>query len=75
MQAQIVNKIFEIFSKNNPNPKTELIYKNDFTLLVAVILSAQATDISVNLATKSLFETYDTPEKILELGKDGLKNI
>ena len=73
MQAQIVNKIFEIFSKNNPSPKTELIYKNDFTLLVAVMLSAQATDISVNLATKSLFETYDTTEKILELGEDGLK--
>ncbi|QCS24734.1 endonuclease III [Rickettsia parkeri] len=73
MQAQIVNKIFEIFSKNNPNPKTALIYKNDFTLLVAVILSAQATDISVNLATKSLFATYDTPEKILELGEEGLK--
>ncbi|MCZ6886534.1 MAG: endonuclease III [Rickettsia endosymbiont of Ixodes persulcatus] len=73
MQAQIVNKIFEILSKNNPNPKTELIYKNDFTLLVAVILSAQATDISVNLATKSLFEIYDTPKKILELSEEELK--
>ncbi|HJD62921.1 MAG TPA: endonuclease III [Rickettsia endosymbiont of Degeeriella rufa] len=73
MQAEIVNKIFEVFSKNNENPKTELVYKNDFTLLVAVILSAQATDVSVNLATKSLFETYDTPEKILGLGEEGLK--
>lgn len=73
MQAEIVNKIFEVFSKNNENPKTELIYKNDFTLLVAVILSAQATDVSVNLATKSLFEIYDTPEKILGLGEEGLK--
>ncbi|WP_341788484.1 MULTISPECIES: endonuclease III [unclassified Rickettsia] len=73
MQAEIVNKIFEVFSKNNKNPKTELVYKNDFTLLVAVILSAQATDVSVNLATKSLFETYDTPEKILGLGEEGLK--
>ncbi|WP_341787482.1 endonuclease III [Rickettsia endosymbiont of Cantharis rufa] len=73
MQAQIVNKIFEIFRKHNTNPKTELIYKNDFTLLVAVILSAQATDISVNLATKSLFKIYDTPEKILELGEERLK--
>ena len=73
MQVQIVNKIFEILSKNNPNPKTELIYKNNFTLLVAVILSAQANDISVNLATKSLFKIYDTPEKILELGEEGLK--
>lgn len=73
MQAQIVNKIFEILSKNNENPKTELVYKNDFTLLVAVILSAQATDISVNIATKPLFEIYDTPKKILELGNEGLK--
>lgn len=73
MQAEIVNKIFEVFSKNNENPKTELVYKNDFTLLVAVILSAQATDVSVNLATKSLFEIYDTPEKILGLGEEGLK--
>lgn len=79
MQAQIkdklrVDKIFEILSDNNENPKTELEYKNDFTLLVAVILSAQATDISVNLATKSLFEVYDTPEKVLRLGEEGLKN-
>ncbi|AAU04188.1 endonuclease III [Rickettsia typhi] len=73
MQAQIVNKIFEIFSKNNPKPQTALIYKNDFTLLVAVILSARATDISVNLVTKHLFETYNTPEKILALGEEGLK--
>nr|WP_253308432.1 endonuclease III [Rickettsia endosymbiont of Ceutorhynchus assimilis] len=79
MQAQIkdklwVDKIFKILSDNNENPKTELEYKNDFTLLVAVILSAQATDISVNLATKSLFEVYDTPEKVLRLGEEGLKN-
>ena len=73
MQAKIVNKIFETLSQNNENPKTELIYKNDFTLLVAVVLSAQATDVSVNLATKSLFEIYDIPEKILELGEEGLK--
>lgn len=73
MQAQIVNKIFEIFSRNNENPKTELVYKNYFTLLVAVILSAQATDVSVNLATNSLFDNYDTPEKFLGLGEEGLK--
>ncbi|MFY9590329.1 endonuclease III [Rickettsia endosymbiont of Halotydeus destructor] len=78
MQAQRkdklwVDKIFQILSDNNENPKTELEYKNEFTLLVAVILSAQATDISVNLATKSLFEIYDTPEKILQLGEERLK--
>lgn len=74
MQAKIVNKIFTIFKNSNENPTTELLYKNDFTLLVAVILSAQATDASVNLATESLFKTYDTPEKILKLGEDGLKH-
>lgn len=73
MQAEIINKIFETLSQNNSNPKTELEYVNDFTLLVAVVLSAQATDISVNKATKTLFAIYDTPEKMLELGEEGLK--
>lgn len=74
MQAQIIDKIFAILLNNNPKPQTELVYKNDFTLLVAVILSAQATDISVNLATKSLFAIYDAPEKMLQLGETGLKD-
>lgn len=74
MQIEIVEKIFEIFHKNNPNPKTELEYVNNFTLLVAVVLSAQSTDISVNKATKELFQHYDTPTKILQLGEDRLKN-
>lgn len=73
MKVAIVNKIFEIFCQNTPNPRTELEYSNNFTLAVAVILSAQATDISVNKATKNLFVKYDTPEKILSLGIDGLK--
>ena len=73
MQAEIIDKIFETLSHNNPEPKTELEYVNDFTLLVAVVLSAQATDVSVNKATKSLFATYDTPVKMLELGEEGLK--
>ena len=68
-----INKIFEIFQSHSPEPKTELDYKNNYTLLIAVILSAQATDKGVNLATKALFDKYDTPEKILELGLDGLK--
>ncbi|MDN3030849.1 MULTISPECIES: endonuclease III [Rickettsieae] len=74
MQAQIVDKIFEILSQNNSNPRTELEYVNNFTLLIAVVLSAQATDISVNKATRFLFKEYNTPEKILELGEEGLKN-
>lgn len=68
-----INKIFSIFEANNPEPKTELVYKNNYTLLLAVVLSAQATDKGVNLATKPLFEKYDTPEKIIELGIEGLK--
>lgn len=74
MQAQIVDKIFEILSQNNTSPRTELEYVNNFTLLIAVVLSAQATDVSVNKATRFLFEEYNTPEKILELGEEGLKN-
>ncbi|WP_341747649.1 endonuclease III [Candidatus Tisiphia endosymbiont of Dascillus cervinus] len=73
MQAQIVDKIFEILSQNNPTPRTELEYVNNFTLLVAVILSAQATDVSVNKATRLLFVKYNTPEKILELGEEGVR--
>jgi endonuclease-3 len=69
-----INKIFETFSKENPNPKTELDYTNNFTLLIAVVLSAQATDKRVNIVTKTLFEKYDTPEKIITLGLEGLKD-
>jgi endonuclease-3 len=56
-----------------PAPETELNYKNPFTLLVAVVLSAQATDAGVNKATKPLFAVADTPEKMLALGEAGLK--
>lgn len=66
-------KILEKFRQNNPEPKTELEYRNKFTLLVAIVLSAQATDVSVNKATQTLFLKYDTPEKLLNLGEEGLK--
>jgi endonuclease-3 len=69
-----VQNIFSIFEKENSAPQTELNYHNSYTLLVAVILSAQATDKGVNIATKDLFEKYDSPQKILELGLDGLKH-
>lgn len=72
-ELQAVDKIFNLFSIANPLPTTELIYSNNFTLLVAVILSAQATDVSVNKATKELFTNYDTAEKMLKLGEEGLK--
>ncbi|MES9946710.1 endonuclease III [Candidatus Thiodiazotropha sp. CDECU1] len=65
--------IFERLQTQNPNPTTELNYKTPFELLVAVILSAQATDKSVNKATQQLFPLANTPEKIFELGEEGLK--
>ena len=57
----------------NPNPKGELNYLNSYTLLVAVVLSAQATDVSVNKATKNLFKIAKTPEQMLDLGEEKLK--
>lgn len=68
-------KIIELFSRlqrQNPHPETELIYTNSYTLLVAVILSAQATDAGVNKATKGLFAVVDSPQKMLDLGLEGL---
>lgn len=59
---------FATLAADNPAPRTELEYKNTFTLLVAVVLSAQATDAGVNKATKDLFEAADTPEKMAALG-------
>jgi endonuclease III len=66
---QEVAAIFERFRQGEPEPKGELDHVNAFTLLVAVVLSAQATDIGVNKATKALFAIADTPEKMLELGE------
>jgi len=73
MNEQKRKKIFEVLKKHNPNPRTELNYKTKFELLIAVILSAQATDISVNKATQPLFKIANTPKKILALGEAGLK--
>ncbi len=61
------------FQKANPNPKSELHWSNPYTLLVAVVLSAQATDKGVNKATEKLFKVADTPQKMLELGEEGLR--
>lgn len=58
----------------NPNPTTELEYESNFELLIAVILSAQATDVSVNLATRRLYKKANTASTILDLGEDGLKD-
>jgi endonuclease-3 len=69
-----IDEIFTILHKLNPNPLTELYYTNNFTLLIAIILSAQSTDIGVNKATKELFSKYDTPKDILNLGELGLND-
>jgi len=68
-----VSEIFERLKKKDPAPRTELDYINPYTLLVAVALSAQATDISVNRATKELFQMADTPKAMLLLGEEKLK--
>lgn len=65
--------IFSRLQSTNPNPTTELKYKTPFELLVSVVLSAQATDVSVNKATEKLFEVANTPESILQLKEKGLK--
>ena len=65
-----VAAIFERFKAANPEPKGELEHVNAFTLLVAVVLSAQATDVGVNKVTRSLFQIADTPEKMLALGEE-----
>ncbi len=65
-------EIYARLSAANPEPRTELDFTNAFTLLVAVVLSAQATDKGVNRATKALFAAADTPEKMLALGEDGV---
>jgi endonuclease-3 len=64
---------FERLAAANPHPETELESVNDYTLLVAVVLSAQATDAGVNKATRRLFAEVDTPEKMVALGEEGLK--
>lgn len=66
-------EIFERLRDNNPNPTTELEYNSTFELLIAVILSAQATDVGVNKATRKLFPVANTPEAIYALGEEGLK--
>lgn len=73
MTPQKRKAIFARFAENNPSPTTELHYKNPFELLIAVILSAQATDVSVNKATIKLFKVANTPKKMVALGEDGLK--
>ncbi|MFY9627144.1 MAG: endonuclease III [Methylocystis sp.] len=72
-ETERIARIFERFEAADPHPKGELAHTNVFTLLVAVVLSAQATDVGVNRATAALFRIADTPAKMLELGEDRLR--
>jgi endonuclease-3 len=65
--------ILKIFEQDDPNPRIELDFTNHYTLLLAIVLSAQSTDVAVNKATKDLFALYQSPEKILALGEESLK--
>ena len=67
-------QIFARLRQDNPSPKTELNYQSNYELLIGVMLSAQATDVSVNKATHTLFKIADTPEAMISLGVDGLKS-
>jgi endonuclease-3 len=69
-----VAELYRLLADRTPEPKTELDSVNDFTLLVAVVLSAQATDASVNIATREMFKTVNTPRAMLELGEERLRD-
>ena len=71
--AKATLEIMRIFERENPNPQCELHFHNPYTLLVAVMLSAQSTDKGVNKATEALFRVADSPQKMLDLGIDNLK--
>ena len=73
MKKADVVEFYARLAAENPHPETELNYTNPYTLLVAVALSAQSTDIGVNKATRRLFEEVDTPAKMVALGEEGLK--
>lgn len=74
MKSTAIRTFFETLKAANPNPQTELEYASVFELLAAVLLSAQATDVGVNKATRRLFAVANTPQKILDMGLAGLEN-
>ena len=73
MKKAEIEGFFATLQAANPEPKTELHYRNAFELLVAVLLSAQSTDVAVNKATAPLFAVANTPQAILDLGQEGLE--
>ena len=74
MRLSDINLMFALLSQKNPDPQTELVFQNPYTLLVAVVLSAQATDVGVNKATMRLFAEVDTPEAMVALGLEQIRN-
>ncbi len=73
MYKREIPEFFQILKEDNPNPTTELVYNSDFELLVAVLLSAQSTDVGVNKATKPLFAVAKTPEEFVALGEEKIR--
>ena len=73
MRLSDIDEVFRLLSQTNPDPQTELTFTNPYTLLVAVVLSAQATDVGVNKATKGLFAAADTPEAMVGLGLEAVR--
>ena len=73
MKKADIFEFYRLLAEHNPAPRTELEYGNDYQLLVAVVLSAQATDVGVNKATRALFREVKTPQQMVDLGEDGLK--
>ena len=73
MSHKKIKEFFALLKKRNPEPKGELEYTNPYTLLVATVLSAQSTDVGVNKATSALFEVVKTPDDMVKLGEEGLK--
>ena len=73
MRTKTIVDFFSRLQQANPEPLTELTYRNEFTLLVAIVFSAQSTDVGVNKATQELFILADTPQKMLDVGEEGLK--
>jgi len=74
MKKADIDEFYHRLSEQNPEPETELLWKNEYTLLVAVVLSAQATDVGVNKATGPLFKVVDTPQKMVKLGEARLRD-
>ncbi|HIC65675.1 MAG TPA: endonuclease III, partial [Paracoccus sp.] len=73
MKKDAIFEFFRRLAELNPSPETELEFDNTYQLLVAVVLSAQATDVGVNKATRALFREVTTPQQMVELGEEGLK--